>query len=63
MYAKYAELRDKAEKSDFEIARESGISPSTLSDWKAGRYTPKVNKLMKIAAVLGVNVEELLEKK
>lgn len=61
MYTKYAELRDSKHLTDAEIAKETGITPSTFSDWKAGRYTPKVDKLLKVAAVLGVSVEELLK--
>lgn len=32
-----------------DVARGSGISYSTLTDWKAGRYTPKNDKIIKIA--------------
>ena len=32
-----------------DVARGSGVSYSTLTDWKAGRYTPKNDKIVKIA--------------
>lgn len=61
MYQKYAELRDKAQLTDYEIAKNTGISTATLTNWKYGRYTPKVDKIMKIADYLGVPLEELLK--
>lgn len=62
MYKKYAELRDKFGVTDYEVAQRTGVSTSTLSNWKAGRYTPKVDKIQKIAFYFGVGVEELLDK-
>lgn len=59
MYAKYAELRDKKQLTDYRVAIDTGIPQSTLSDWKNGKYTPKIDKLIKIAKYLGTTVEEL----
>lgn len=42
-----------------EVARKSGISTTTISDWKHGRSTPKHDKLAKIAKALGVSVNYL----
>lgn len=42
-----------------DIQRGTDIPYSTLTDWKAGRYTPKADKLQKIADFLGVSVEYL----
>lgn len=39
-----------------EISRATGISTSTFSDWKAGRYTPKEDKIKKLAAYFDVPV-------
>jgi len=61
MYSKYAELRDKAGITDYEVAKKTGVSTSTLSNWKAGRYTPKADKIQKIATYFGVGIETLLE--
>jgi len=60
MYSKYANLRDKKGVNDLTVSKETGILPSTLSDWKAGRYTPKVDKLKKLADYFGVKIEDLL---
>lgn len=56
-YAVYAGLRDKREKTDYSVANELGFSPSTLSDWKAGLYTPKLDKLAAIANLFDVPIE------
>ena len=40
-----------------DIQKGTGIPYSTFTDWKAGRYTPKADKLQKIADFLGVSVE------
>ena len=60
MYQYYAQLRDERGISDYEVAQKAGISQSTLYDWKAGRYQPKIDKLMRIASFLGVSVTALL---
>lgn len=52
-YVKYAEIRDLKGLKDNQVANISGICRSTFSDWKAGRSTPKVDKLDKIALALG----------
>ena len=60
-YAKFAELRDAKGKTDRAIATEIGISENTLYDWKAKRYQPKIDKLMKLADYFGVSIEAFLE--
>lgn len=42
-----------------DVARGAGISYSTITDWKAGRYTPKADKLQKIADFLDVKIWDL----
>lgn len=61
MYEKYAEKRDALNLTDFAVAKETGIAPSTISDWKSGRSKPKMDKLAKIAKVLNVPLEFFLE--
>lgn len=61
MYKRYAELRDERHVTDYEVAKNTGVSTSTLTNWKYGRYTPKVNKLRLIADYFGVPLERLLE--
>lgn len=60
MYERYCTLRDKKGLTDAAIAHATGITKSTFSDWKSGRSTPKREKLIKIADVLGVSLDYLL---
>ena len=60
MYEKYAALRDKAGLSDYEVAKRTGIAPATISNWKTGNYKPKLEKLILIADLFGVTIEELI---
>lgn len=61
MYLKFIELLNKKKLKVADVARETGISPSTFSDWKKGKSKPKVDKLMKIAETLGVPISYFLE--
>lgn len=62
MYKKYAELRDSRGLTDYKVAQDTGIAPSTLSDWKNGLYKPKLDKLMAIAEYFDVPLEEIIKK-
>lgn len=42
-----------------DVAKGTGIAPSTFTDWKKGTYQPKADKLVKIAEFLGVSYYEL----
>lgn len=42
------------------VSRETGISTSTFSSWKRGEYTPKQEKLKKVADYFGVTLEYLM---
>lgn len=57
MYDIYCKLRDEKGLKDADVARETGITKSTFSDWKNGRSEPKDAKLQKIAKLFGVTVE------
>ena len=57
MYEKYVELRDAKKVRDADVARVTGITPSTFSDWKRGKSVPKLEKLLKIAEFFDVSVE------
>ena len=47
----------------FTVAKEVGFaSLSTLYDWKAGRYTPKIDKLIKLAEYFGCDVMDFYKK-
>lgn len=61
LYKKYLELKEKSGVTDYEVAKKTGVSTSTLTNWKYGRYTPKTDKLKKLADYFGVPLETLLE--
>lgn len=60
MYEKYAKIRDEKGVTDYKVAQATGISSSTFSEWKCGHYTPKIDKMIKIAQFLGVDVGEII---
>jgi len=60
MYKNYCELRDKYNKKDSDVAKATGITKSTFSDWKSGRSEPKREKLQKIADYFGVTLGYLM---
>lgn len=60
MYDRFRQLLEKNGITPYKVAKDTGISPSTLSDWKTGRSTPKTDKLLKIANYFGVTIEYLL---
>lgn len=62
MYDVYVKLRDARGVTDYKVAKETNIPPSTFSDWRAGRSEPKVGKLMKLAKYFDVPIETFLEK-
>lgn len=61
MYKKYAKLKKAKGVTDGEVARATGITRSTFSDWKSGRSKPKTEKLVKIAKYFGVTIEYFVE--
>ena len=67
MYQIYDRLKKERNMTDYEVAKKAGIATATLSSWKydgekAYGYTPKIDKLMKIADALGVPVTVFFEK-
>lgn len=61
MYSKYAELRDKKGVTDYAVSKATKIPTSTLTNWKYGRYSPKVDKLKILSNYFGVTIEYFLE--
>lgn len=61
MYEKYAKLRDDRGLTDYRVSVETGIATATLSEWKKGTYTPKVDKLYLIAKLFNVQIEDLID--
>ena len=62
-YENYKKLRDEKGLKDSVIAKNTGIDPSTFSHWSKGLYTPKKDKLSKIAEFLEVPYDNLVAEK
>ena len=60
MYEIYCKLRDEKGCKDADVAKATGITKSTFSDWKSGRSKPKIAKLKILAGYFGVAVDELI---
>ena len=60
MYEIFSRLLQKNGVTPYKISKETGVSQSTLSDWKRGLSTPKIDKLQKIANYFGVSVLSLI---
>ena len=61
MYEKFEDLLSKTNKTAYQVSKDTGVSTATLSSWKAGEYTPKVDKLMILADYFGVDIKYFLE--
>lgn len=61
MYKKFQALLDKANKTTYQVSKETGISQTAFSNWKSGRSEPSIESLKKLAKYFGVPIEELLE--
>lgn len=58
-YKRYENLRNEKGVRDVDVARSTGIDPTTFSHWKQNKYTPKDDKLSKIAKYFGIPLSEL----
>ena len=47
--------------TQIELSQSTGISQSTISDWKRKGTNPAADKIMKICKILDVTPEELLQ--
>lgn len=59
MYEIFEALLKEKGLKPIDVSRATGISSSTLTDWKMGRSVPKRDKMQKIATFLGVSAEYL----
>ena len=59
MYEIFEKLLKEKNVKVADVTRATGIASSTFTDWKKGRYTPKQDKLQKIADYFGVSLDYL----
>ena len=61
MYEYFEKLCEDRGITPYMVCKETHIAQATISAWKNGKYTPKVDKLMKIAEFFGVPLETFLK--
>ena len=59
MYEKFNKLLQEKGLTAYKVAKDTGVSRSTLAAWKKNEYTPKLDKLQKLANYFGVSVSYL----
>lgn len=60
MYERFVSILQEKGLKPSDVAKATGVTTSTLSQWKKGAYTPKQEKLALIAEFLGVDVGWLM---
>lgn len=60
MYEIFEKLLKEKGLTAYKVAQETGVSTATITSWKKGHYTPKPEKLQKIADFLGVRLDYLM---
>lgn len=60
MYEIFEQLLQKYGITAYKVSKETGVTQSTLSDWKRGRSTPKTDNMKKIADYFGVSLDYLM---
>lgn len=60
MYEIFEKLLEEYGVTAYRVCKETGLTTATISNWKAGRYTPKQEKMQKIADFFGVSIEYLM---
>ena len=59
-YENFERLCKEREVTPSQVSRGTDISTATLTSWKKGKYTPKQDKLQKIADFFNVSVDYLM---
>ena len=62
-YEVYTYFRDEAGLTDYKVAKQTGVSPTVLSQWKRGEYNLKLEKLQKLAKLFGIPVQVFYDPK
>lgn len=60
MYEIFEQLCNRSGVTPYRVCKETGLTTATISNWKAGRYVPKQDKMQKIANYFGVSLEYLM---
>lgn len=60
MYEIFEQLLQKFDVTSYKVAKATGITQTSLSNWKTGRSTPRIDALQKIADYFNVSLEYLM---
>ena len=60
MYEIFEQLLQKYGVTPYKVSKATGVSQSSLSDWKLGKITPTTKTLQKIADYFGVTIDYLM---
>lgn len=63
MYDVFEQLLQKHGITAYKVSKDTGVTQTSLSNWKAGRNTPSAKTLQKIANYFGVSVDYLMSGK
>ena len=61
LYNKYNELLQQKGVTTAEVCRETNIDPATMTHWKNNFYTPKADKLVRLAHYFGVPISYFID--
>lgn len=61
LYEIFEKLLQEHKTTIYRVSKDTGIPQTTLYEWKSGRSTPKVDKLLKIADYFKVPLETLIK--
>lgn len=60
MYEVFEQLLQSHGVSSYKVSKDTGVTQTSLSNWKAGRSTPTTKTLQRIADYFGVTVDYLM---
>lgn len=60
MYEIFEMLCKKKGVTPYRVCKDTGLTTATISNWKAGRYVPKQDKMQIIADYFGVSIKYIM---
>ena len=61
LFEDFEKLLQEHKTTIYRVSKDTGIPQTTLYEWKSGRSTPKVDKMIKIADYFNVPLERLIK--
>ena len=61
-YLKYSHIRDLLGYTDYKVAKLADVPMVSIYDWRKGESMPKASKLRNICEVLGVKIEDIVDR-